>query len=242
MEGPLDQVAAWPARTAAMGVTSAAGLVASHGPLDLPFAWASVTKPLTTLAALDGVQRDLLDLGEPTGPPGATIRHLLAHASGLAPNSDAILSKPGRQRIYSNRGIEIAAQITAARRQALRGAAGRGGLPLGLRHTRLQGSPSRGAAGPLSDLMALAGELLSPSLVDSELLAEATTTVFPGLPGVAPGFGRQSRCDWGSASRFATARHRTGPGSATRRRPSVISDAPAASCGWIPKQASPAPA
>jgi CubicO group peptidase (beta-lactamase class C family) len=45
--------------------------------------------------------------------------------------------------------------------------------------------------------MALARELLSPSLVDSELLAEATTTAFPGLPSVAPGFGRQSRCDWG---------------------------------------------
>jgi len=199
MEGPLDQVAAWPARTAAVAVTSAAGLVASHGPLDLSFAWASVTKLLTTLATLDGVQRGLLDLGEPAGPPGATIRHLLAHASGLALNSDTVLSKPGRQRIYSNRGIEITAQITAARAakpfEVL--LAEEVCLPLGLRHTRLQGSPSRGAAGPLSDLVALARELLSPSLVDSELLAEATTTAFPGLPGVVPGFGRQPRCDWG---------------------------------------------
>lgn len=199
MEGPLDQVESWPARAAAVAVISPAGLVASHGSLDRPFAWASVTKLLTTLAALDAVQRGLLDLDEPAGPPGATVRHLLAHASGLGPRGDTVFSKPGRQRIYSNRGIEIVAQTTAAR-------AGKPFavllaeeicLPLGLRHTHLAGSPSWGAAGPLSDLAALASELLSPSLVDSELLAEATRTAFPGLPGVVPGFGRQPRCDWG---------------------------------------------
>jgi CubicO group peptidase (beta-lactamase class C family) len=199
MEGPLDQVASWPVRTAAVAVISPAGLVAARGPLDRPFSWASVTKLLTALAALDAVQRGLLDLDEPAGPPRATIRHLLAHASGLGPRGDKVLSKPGRQRIYSNRGIEIVAQATAAR-------AGKpfGPLlaeeicrPLGLRHTHLAGSPSSGAAGPLGDLAALGSELLSPSLVDSELLAEATRTAFPGLPGVVPGFGRQPLCDWG---------------------------------------------
>ncbi|HTP15091.1 MAG TPA: serine hydrolase domain-containing protein [Streptosporangiaceae bacterium] len=199
MEGPLDQVASWPARTAAVAVTSPAGLIASHGPLDRPFAWASVTKLLTALAALDCVQRGLLDLDEPAGPPGATIRHLMSHASGLGLDGDTILSKPGRRRIYSNRGFEIVAQIAAAR-------AGQSFellladeicLPLRLLHTRLDGSPSWGAAGPLSDLATLAAELLSPSLIDSQLMAEATTTAFPGLPGVVPGFGPQPRCDWG---------------------------------------------
>ena len=199
MRRPLEQVASWPARTAAVAVVSAAGLVASHGPPDRPFAWASVTKLLTALAALDAVQRGLLDLDEPAGPPGATIRHLLAHASGLAPNSDAVLSRPGRQRIYSNRGIEIVADITAARAAKSFDLllAEEICLPLGLRGTRLDGPPSRGAVGPLADLAALARELLSPSLTDSGLLAEATRTVFPGLPGVVPGFGRQPRCDWG---------------------------------------------
>ena len=70
-------------------------------------------------------------------------------------------------------------------------------LPLGLRNTRLEGSPALGATGPLSDLVTLAIELLSPSLVDAELLAEATRTAFPGLSGVVPGFGRQPLCDWG---------------------------------------------
>ena len=108
MPNPLDQVASWPV-TAAVGVASAAGVMETAGPAARPFRWASVTKLLVALAALDAVQRGLLDLDEPAGPPGSTIRHLLSHASGLAFDSDAIQAKPGRRRIYSNRGIEIVA-------------------------------------------------------------------------------------------------------------------------------------
>jgi CubicO group peptidase (beta-lactamase class C family) len=196
---PLDQVATWPVRTAAVAVVSAAGLVASHGPVDRPFGWASVTKLLTSLVALDNVQRGLLDLDEPAGPPGATIRHLLSHASGLGLDGDVILSRPGRRRIYSNRGIEIVAETAAARAGKSFGLllADEVCLPLGLLHTRFDGSPSSGAAGPLADLVTLAIELLSPSLIGTELLAEATRTAFPGLSGVVPGFGRQPCCDWG---------------------------------------------
>jgi CubicO group peptidase (beta-lactamase class C family) len=195
---PLDQVAAWPA-TAAVGVASAAGLMETTGPADRPFKWASVTKLLTALAALDGVQRGLLDLDEPAGPPGSTIRHLLAHASGLAFDSDAIQAQPGRRRIYSNRGIEIVADVLAARsgQPFDRLLAEEICQPLGLAGTRLAGSPAWGAVGPLGDLMNLAVELASPSLVDENLLAEATRTAFPGLSGVLPGFGRQENCDWG---------------------------------------------
>ena len=195
---PLDQVASWPA-TAAAGVASPAGLVASVGPLDRPFAWASVTKLLVTLAALDGVQHGLLDLDEPAGPPGSTIRHLLSHASGLAPDRDVKFSPPGRQRIYSNRGIEIVADTLAARsgRSFERLLADQICLPLGMSATWLEGSPAWGASGPLRDLVSLAIELLSPSLIGEELLAEATRTAFPGLPGVTPGFGWQPHCDWG---------------------------------------------
>src|SRR5260370_42275895 len=87
----------------------------SAGPAGQPFRWASVTKLLVALAALDGVQRGLLDLDEPAGPPGSTVRHLLAHASGLAFDSDMIQAKPGARRIYSNRGIEIVADLLAPR-------------------------------------------------------------------------------------------------------------------------------
>ncbi len=195
---PLDQVASWPA-TAAVGVASAAGVMEKTGPADQPFRWASVTKLLVALAALDAVQRGLLDLNEQAGPPGSTIRHLLAHASGLAFDSDAVLSPPGRRRIYSNRGIEIVADVIAARsgQPFDRLLAEEICLPLGMAGTRLEGSPAWGAVGPLSDLMNLAVELATPSLVDENLLAGATQTIFPGLSGVLPGFGRQPNCDWG---------------------------------------------
>ena len=198
MANPLDQVASWPA-SAAAGFASATGVMETTGPASQPFRWASVTKLLVALAALDALQRGLLDLDEPAGPPGSTIRHLLAHASGLAFDSDAILSPPGRRRIYSNRGIEIVADVIAARsgQPFERLLAEEVCRPLGMTGTRLEGSPAWGAIGPLSDLMNLAVELASPSLVDENLLAEATRTVFGGLAGVLPGFGRQPNCDWG---------------------------------------------
>ena len=191
MSNTLDQVASWPA-VAAVGVASAAGPLASAGPADRPFRWASVTKLLTALAALDGVQRGLLDLDEPAGPPGSTIRHLLSHASGLGLDGDAILSRPGRLGIYSNRGIEIVADILAARsgQPFERLLAQQICLPLGMADTRLDGSPAWGAVGPLRDLLTLAIELLTPELLSENLLAEATRTAFGGLSGVLPGFGR----------------------------------------------------
>ena len=199
MASPLDQLESWPVGTAAAGAASATGVVASHGPIDRPIAWASVTKLLVALVALDSVHRGLLHLDEPAGPPGSTIRHLLSHASGLAPDGDAVLSRPGRRRIYSNRGFEIVADIVAARAGEPfdRLLAERICWPLGLAGTRLEGSPAHGATGPLRDLLALAAELLRPSLVDPQLLADATQTAFPGLSGVLPGFGYQPQCDWG---------------------------------------------
>jgi CubicO group peptidase (beta-lactamase class C family) len=195
----LDQVASWPVPSAAVAVVSRAGVLASFGPGDRPYAWASVTKLLTTLAALDTVTRGLLDLDEPAGPPGATVRHLLAHASGLSLDGELVLSRPARRRVYSNRGIEIVAETVESRAgkqfpslledEVLR--------PLGLQHTELLASPAHGAVGPLTDLVALASELLAPAVVDPGLLAEATRTAFPGLSGVVPGFGRQPECSWG---------------------------------------------
>ena len=193
----LGVVATWPVSTAAVAAIDRDGVVASVGP-DVALPWASVTKLLTALTVLVAVDRGELTLDEPAGPPGSTVRHLLAHASGLAPDDDAVLSAPGRRRIYSNRGYERLAEFVAARSgtsfaadmldHVLR--------PLGLSDTRLEGSPASGARGPLRDLAALGRELLVPTLVP-DLMAEATRTAFPGLPGILPGFGRQEPNDWG---------------------------------------------
>lgn len=203
MSTVLDQVQAWPVPSVAVAVITAADassrtLTASYGDVARPFAWASVTKLLTALSALRLTSSGQLDLDEPAGPPGATVRHLLAHASGLGPDG-RVLAAPGARRIYSNRGTELVAELVAQRAGAafpevlaalvLR--------PLGMTDTELRGSPAAGAVGPLTDLGALARELLAPSVLDPDLLAEATRTAFPGLRGVVPGFGRYEHCDWG---------------------------------------------
>jgi hypothetical protein len=49
----------------------------------------------------------------------------------------------------------------------------------------------------MKDLLALAAELLAPTIVSPATLAAATDVAFPGLRGVLPGYGRFDPCDWG---------------------------------------------
>ncbi len=196
----LRAIDAWGARAAAVGVVRAGGDVAVHGPRGLPFRWASVTKLLTGLATLVAVEEGTVDLDEPAGPPGSTLRHLLAHASGLPPEDGPPLMAPARRRIYSNAGIEAAAELVAARAGIPFAAYFADAVvqPLGLAG-ELASSPAWGYRGPLDDLLKLARELLAPTLVAAETLAEATTVQFPGLDGVLPSFGRMTPNDWGLA-------------------------------------------
>src|SRR5437763_13460416 len=105
----LEAIDRWGARTAAACVVRADGPAAEHGPRDVALRWASVTKLLTGLAVLVAVEEGTVDLDEPAGPEGSTLRHLLAHASGLSPEEGPPLMPPERRRIYSNYGIELAA-------------------------------------------------------------------------------------------------------------------------------------
>ena len=195
--GALEVVTTWPVTTAAAAVVDGDGEVASIG-ADVALPWASVTKLLSALTVLVAVDRGELVLDEPAGPPGSTVRHLLSHASGLAPDDDAVLSAPGRRRIYSNRGYERLAAFVSERSGTSFADGMLNGVlrPLGLSGTRLEGSPASGARGPLRDLAALGRELLVPTLVP-DLMPEATRTAFPGLSGILPGFGRQQANDWG---------------------------------------------
>lgn len=195
----LDAVGAWPVDAAAVGVLGGAGDPQVVGDPSRPFAWASVTKVATALTCWVAIEEGTLDLDAPAGPPGSTVRHLLAHASGLGPDGDEVLADPGERRIYSNRGFEVLADT-------LEGAAGMPFAdylaeavlgPLAMTSTRLDGSPAHGAHGPLADLLRLAGELLEPTLVDGSTVATATAVAFRGLDGVLPGFGRQAPNDWG---------------------------------------------
>ncbi len=195
----LETVDRWRAPTAAVAVVGGAGLVASRGPMDRPLRWASVTKLVTASAVLVAVDRGILGLDDPAGPPGSTIRHLLAHASGLAFDDDTVLGPPGRQRTYSNTGFDrLAAAVGVAAGRPFAGILQEWVLePLGMTATHLDGRPSEGLVGPCHDLATLARELLAPRVLPAARLAEATTVTFPGLRGVLPGFGLQDPNDWG---------------------------------------------
>jgi len=194
----LEQADGWPAENVAAGVVVEGEVVATQGARDREFRWASVTKPATALAALVAAEEGTVDLDEPAGPPGSTVRHLLAHASGLPFEGREPIGRPGVRRIYSNTGFDVLAELVAERAKMAFDEYLRAVLePLEMSRTSLEGSPAWGAAGPLRDLIAFAESLLRPSFVAAETLAEATAVAFPGLAGVLPGFGRQDPNDWG---------------------------------------------
>jgi CubicO group peptidase (beta-lactamase class C family) len=195
---PLSAVDGWSTEAAA-GYRTARGQSAMSGRSEEVFPWASVTKLVTALAVWVAVEEGITAWDEPAGPAGSTVRHLLAHASGLAPDADDVLSPPGRRRIYSNRGIEVVAAHVAERaRFAFADYATEAVLePLRMRTASIGGSPARDARGSLEDLMALAAELQTPTLIAASTLAEATAPAFPGLSGVLPGFGPQPDNAWG---------------------------------------------
>jgi CubicO group peptidase (beta-lactamase class C family) len=198
----LDALRDWPVANAAAAVIGPGGVLASHGDTEQVFVLASVTKPLAARAAQVAVEEGVVDLDTAAGPPGSTIRHLLAHASGLAMNTDLVLASPGTRRMYSNygftvlartveweSGIEFGRYLTEAVCE-----------PLAMANTRLDGGAEEagfGATSTLADLSAFAGDLLRPSTVSAQLHGEATTVQFPGLDGVLPGYGVQRPNDWG---------------------------------------------
>ena len=194
----LALIDSWPADHAAAGVATVAEVVAVRGDVEHRFGWGSVTKLLVAYAALIAAEEGTLDLDEPAGPAGSTVRHLLAHASGLAWDSPEPLGKPGERRVYSNSGYLALAEHVAARAEMpfpdyLRAAVLE---PLELGAT-LEGDAAGGIVGSLGDMLRFGREALEPTLIAPETLAEATSVQFPGLDGVLPGFGRQTPNDWG---------------------------------------------
>jgi cell division ATP-binding protein FtsE len=149
---------------------------------------------------LAGTDPPVLDpLAAEAGPPGATIRHLLAHASGLPLQGQEPIAPPGTRRIYSNTGFDLLGEAIAS-------ASGISAAqyfdeavvqPLSLAATRLKGSPASEAVSCVDDLAVVAKELLKPSILAPETLEEARAVAFAGLDGVLPGFGQQHPNDWG---------------------------------------------
>jgi len=216
----LAQIDAWGAEHAAAALVRPRHVAALHGNAEHVFRWASVTKLLTVYALLVALEEGVVDLDDPAGPPGSTVRHLAAHASGLPFEGDGPpIAQPGQRRIYSNPGFEALADAVADAagmpfRDYLRAAVCD---PLSLAGD-LRGSPAAEYFGPLADLVVFARELLEPRLIARETLAEATDVVFPGLSGVLPGFGRWDPNDWGLGFELKDEKkpHWTGDGNSPR--------------------------
>lgn len=197
----------WPAGFVAAGVVDAAGARTTTGAPSRAVPLASVTKVLVALAALVAVEEGSIALDEAVervpgdgAASGATVRHLLAHTGGLPFEGAEPVGRPGAGRIYSNTGIERLAAHLAHQtgipmpvylREAVFG-------PLGMTGATLEddASAAKDAVAGLDDILAVAAELLSPTLIAPETLAEATSVQFPGLAGVVPGVGRFDPCDW----------------------------------------------
>ncbi len=164
------------------------------------FRLASVTKPLVAYAVLVAVEEGALDLDEPAGPDGATVRHLLAHTAGYGFESDAaVLAGPGTRRIYSNRGFEVLGDHLERATGVPVGNYVREAViePLQMISTALDGSPAHAATSTVEDLIRFAGELMLPRLVSQRSMEELFRVQFPGLNGVLPGVGRFEPLDWG---------------------------------------------
>jgi CubicO group peptidase (beta-lactamase class C family) len=195
----LRAIDGWGADHAAAALLGPDGVIAQRGDPDRVFRWASTTKLATALAILTAVDDGTIDLEEAAGPPGSTVRHLLAHTSGLPFDGEVVLAKPGTRRIYSNAGFDALGALLEERdgRPFAVALTDRVLAPLGMAGTELLERPSQGLHGALVDAIALTGELLRPTLIGDETYAAATTLAFPGLKGVLPGVGSFDPLDWG---------------------------------------------
>jgi CubicO group peptidase (beta-lactamase class C family) len=207
----------WPVGRAGAAVVSPSGVeTAFQGGVTGgdQFEVASVTKLMTSLAALAAVSSGRIDLDQPVpqardagAAEEVTLRHLLAHAGGFPFEPPGRPRPPEQRRIYSNVGFRLLADAVAdAAGTTFAGWLSTSVLdPLEMSSTRLvhrrgiDGDPAAGAASTLDDLVRLARCLLDQGapVVGPELFAAAVSVQYPGLAGLVPGVGRFDPCDWG---------------------------------------------
>ena len=217
----LAMIENWPVPTTAAAVVRADGTVAgSYGPTDHRFPLASVTKPLAAYAALVAYEEGAIELDEPAGPEGSTVRHLLAHTSGLAFDEHSATAAPGTRRLYSNAGFEVLGDHIAKAtdipfadylHQAVL-------EPLGMTATTLDGSPAKDGVSTVDDLVRFAAEVQAPRLLDARTVLEAMSVVHPGLSGILPGYGNQKPNDWGLGFEIRDAKSPHGTGASASPR------------------------
>ena len=171
--------------------------VASYGDLDQTRPWASVSKLVTALAAAIEVEADRARFDDVVDESGATLAHLLAHASGLGLEESDPRIAPGQKRIYSNAGIDRAAARLARSSDPSDWLVRRVLAPLSLDSTRVRGRAAEGIVGSTRDLATFAREWVRPTLVSTGARDVSAMPFLAELSGIVPGFGRFSPCPWG---------------------------------------------
>jgi CubicO group peptidase (beta-lactamase class C family) len=196
----LELVDRWPVPHVGAAVVAADGTVLGRaGETERSFQLASVTKPLAAWAVLVAVEEGTVALDDPVGQPECTLRHLLAHAGGYQFEGPEPITSPGRRRIYSNTGFELAAGAVeqAAGIPFTDYLADAVLAPLGMGETALLGSAAHGCRSTVDDLIGFVVELQQPRLVDPGTATDAFTAQYPELAGIVPGVGRFDPCPWG---------------------------------------------
>ena len=189
----------WPVPTVSAASMVNGQVVESIGDAHHLYRLASLAKPITSWAVLIAVEEGLLSLDTPVGQPGCTLRHLLSHAGGYPFDGIAPIARPETSRIYSNTGIEMAAEEVAARAEMpfeeyLRLAVLE---PLGMDQTALRGSPAHAIWSTVADVSRFLAEVVQPRLVSPASALEAARPQYPDLGGIVPDVGRFERSPWG---------------------------------------------
>ncbi len=198
----LHQVAAWPVDHVAAAIVTPDSIDLVGDP-EREFRLASLSKCVTGWATMVAVEEGIVTLDGPIArrdvPEGATLRHLLSHASGLPFEGDQALARPGQRRIYSNTGIERVAAIVAeaADMSFVRYVHEAIVEPLGMTRTELRGSAASAVWSTVADTAVFVREMLAPRLLAAETVAEVTSVQYPELAGIVPGVGTFNPCPWG---------------------------------------------
>lgn len=197
MPRSLDIISEFPVPTVAAAVIVNGAVVETQGPTDHSFRLASLAKTVTAWAVLVAAEEGTVSLDDDVG--GASLEQLLSHAGGHGFEAEARRIEPGLKRIYSNAGIEAAAQHVADRSEMSFVEYLQLGVlnPLGMTSTRLLGSPAHGMWSTVNDMVRFLAEVSSPTLVSQGMAASAARCHFPALGGIVPGVGRFDTCPWG---------------------------------------------
>jgi CubicO group peptidase (beta-lactamase class C family) len=195
----LDLTTGWPVEHVSAAVLHAGTIVATIGDVARVQRLASISKPMTAWATLVAVEEGIVELDQPVGQPGCTVRHLLSHAGGYPFDGPDPIARPEVTRMYSNTGIELVAD--AVERASAMAFADylREALfdPLEMHETALRGSPAHGVHSNLADTCRFVAEVMRPSLIHATSAAEAERIHYPALAGIVPGVGRYEQCPWG---------------------------------------------